>query len=775
MEGAGGEEDTAAAAGELDPLVSNGLGSPNCERSLRGALPPSSLRNCETSGFVASAAPTGDYGIDVHIDTGALGLSRGGLLSIVQSLLLTPAWMALVWAIHALVVMLEWCFTVNLLGGAATGGFGGGLRVMERALTEPWLPLALSVAAVLALYHGLIRRRVAETVAQVALMVAMMAGGLWVILDPTGTVGALGQWADEAAIGTLATASQGSPAQPGRALGENLESIFAATVEAPWCYLEFGDVAWCRRPERLDVSLYHAGLRIAAEEQSGLGCKLASLVPCATPGSGMAKLLQRSAQMLRDARSNGAIFLALPANGPARNSINDAGSLLRLLCGSTNATSCSAATAAQAQFRTEGSTWSRVGGLLLIAAGLLGMLALLGFLALRLLAAAIFSLLYLLLAPAMVLAPAFGDGGRALFRKWISMLVGAITAKLVYSFLLGVVMAVLAAIASLSSVGWWTQWLLMSALWWGAFMHRHQALGVASGVQGPARGQSQAITRRLAGVLEGPRAIAARHRAKRRGKPAPVVKPRADAGAVGPSLITQAEERLRKMPRRTQTPRASATPTRSREVEDSVAAKRAQLDRIRRASDEAREGGQRRRSAELEIRGERVASEIENLRSASVRERDAAGVSPTQPTAEPALRAGLDLAKHDRGPDDAASASRGQQRDYAALAYLAGYGREEFQHLDSKSRGAARREIDRALALREQLSETRPRPSTRAGRHPANAGYEPTSKARREDDRSAKTAPPERPARKRSPQSIVMREAREVQAGRKRQLGRDRP
>ena len=77
------------------------------------------------------------------------------------------------------------------------------------------------------------------------------------------------------------------------------------------------------------------------------------------------------------------------------------------------------------------------------------MLLLLGFIALRLLAAAIFSLLYLLLAPAMVLAPAFGETGRAVFRRWAAQLLGAVVSKLVFSFLLGVVFAVLTLLVDL--------------------------------------------------------------------------------------------------------------------------------------------------------------------------------------------------------------------------------------------------------------------------------------------------------------------------------------
>jgi len=362
---------------------------------------------------------------------------------------------------------------------------------------------------VLALYDGLIRRRVAETVGQVALMGAMMAGGLWVILDPAGTVGSLARWAEQAAIGTLATAAQGSPRQPARALGSSLDTVFASAIEAPWCYLEFGDVAWCRDSSRLDPGLRAAALKLAAQEQFLARCRLGGIAPCPGPNSGAARSLEHSAELLRTAASNGAVFLSLPANDPARNSISDGGSLLRAICRSATATSCRGPSAAQAEFRTDASTWSRVGGLLLITTGLLGMLLLLGSIALRLLTAAVFSVLYLLLAPAMVLAPAFGDGGRAVFRRWSAHLLGTVLAKLMYSFLLGVVLAAIAAVASLTAIGWWAQWLLMSALWWGAFLRRHEALEVAEGAIGRAQPGRRPASRRLADALETRKGMAA--------------------------------------------------------------------------------------------------------------------------------------------------------------------------------------------------------------------------------------------------------------------------
>jgi len=162
---------------EADPLVSNGLGSPSCRGGAAGAALSARARaNCETSGFVAAAAPTGDFGLDVHIDTGLLGLSSGGLLASVQDLCVAPLWMALVWAVHALVVMLEWCFEIDLLDSPSVQlGVARGLRATQAAFTMPWLATAFAVGAVVLAYDGLVRRQIGESLARAALALAMTA------------------------------------------------------------------------------------------------------------------------------------------------------------------------------------------------------------------------------------------------------------------------------------------------------------------------------------------------------------------------------------------------------------------------------------------------------------------------------------------------------------------------------------------------------------------------------------------------------------------------
>ncbi len=473
-----GEASIAQQFAAGDPLVDNGLGSPLCRgQSGAGGLSAQARQNCSTSGFTAATAPTSNYAFDVHLPNGLLGVEPTALF---QKYLLAPVWMGLVWVVHALLTMIEWCYTIDLVDSSAASGLGRGLRETQAVFTQPWLVFALAVASALAAYHGLLRRRVAATVSEALIMAAMIVGGLCVIADPTGTVGALGVWANQASLGALGATAQGAPSGGVHTLTDGIAEMFSDGIGQPWCYLEFGNVQWCREPAQMDPRLHADGLRLAASEQALIGCKLNAgpFSSCVAPDSAQARAYGRSAELLRAARSNGELFLALPANGPVRNSTGGSNGLLTVLCGGENIGSCRGPTAAQAEFRSAIATEQRAAGLLLIVVGGSGMVLVLGFLALRLLGAALVSLFYLLLAPAAVLAPAFGDGGREVFRLWATHLTGAVVSKLVYSLFLGAALAMVRILMSLQGLGWWPQWLLVCAAWWSAYYHRRKALGV---------------------------------------------------------------------------------------------------------------------------------------------------------------------------------------------------------------------------------------------------------------------------------------------------------
>ncbi|MGH2911722.1 MAG: hypothetical protein ACRDJ3_04525, partial [Solirubrobacteraceae bacterium] len=246
------------------------------------------------------------------------------------------------------------------------------------------------------------------------------------------------------------------------------------------CYLEFGNVHWCDDPALLDTRLRKAAVALVARQRP----------------SDSTKANLHIKELVRTADTNGKLFLAFPANGPERNSVKEGGSLLHVLCQTEDDTKCTGAAAAEAEFRSDGGTLPRLIGLFLIAVGTLGMGLLFGLVAMRLLAAAVMSLFLLLLAPFAVLAPALGNGGRAIFAGWATRLLGEITSKLIFSFVLGALLVMQRILVSLP-LGWLTQWLLVSAFWWGVFFKRHQ---VGALLRNPVRGP---VARSLA-VVEAP-------------------------------------------------------------------------------------------------------------------------------------------------------------------------------------------------------------------------------------------------------------------------------
>ncbi len=624
-------DSSGVPSSEGDPLVENGLSSPLCDGGMSGGLSPAAHTNCQTSHFVGAPAPTGNYGIDVHIDVGPLGLSEGGLLSVIQEIFVTPLWNALVWVVHALVVMLEWCYTLELLGGSTMSGVARSLREAQASFTGPWLALVLAVASVLALYNGLIRRRVTETLGQALATIAMMGFGLWVIADPLGSVGAVGRWANQASLGTLGAIAQGTPANASGTLADSSRAVFTTAIEMPWCYLEFGDVRWCSDPALLDPRLHRAGLLIEGRQKAMIGCKPSTAAQlCAAPGSPAALAVERSDRLMSQATTNGALFLAFPANGPERNAITENGSLLRVLCQAPDDTRCTGPTASQAEFRSASGTFPRMIGVVLIALGVLGMVMLLGLVALHLLAAAVVSLFMLLLAPFAVLAPAFGDGGRAVFGGWATRLLGAVTSKLIFSFLLGALLTMQRMLTSLQSLGWWTEWLLISAFWWTVFLKRHQALALLhAGGRNTVGHSRQSVTRRAGPRLDAwrPRQPASRRAGRAQERPSPVSHPVRWAWDKLHSPAPATERLLKReqgthVRQGTRPDKRAHRPRQERSQSDAdlsshksrtqahKLAKRAQLMRIRGAREAALAGGERRRATKLAVREHRIEAEL---------------------------------------------------------------------------------------------------------------------------------------------------------------------
>jgi hypothetical protein len=394
-----------------------------------------------------------------------------------------------------------------------------------------------------------------------------------------------------------------------------------------------------------------------------------------------------------------------------------------------------------------------------------------------------------------VLAPAFGDGGRSLFAAWAARLLGSVTSKLIYSFLFGALLTMQRMLGSLQSLGWWTDWLLLGAFWWGAFLKRHQALAfVHERGRAPVSVRGQSIVRRVGAALETPRAMvgAARWARDRALSHAPGPEQPRKRARPAPEHKTLPERTREQVLRTLEHDHGDANVrVRARpQIEERIATRTAQLERVRRARQIALTTGQERRAAKLAVRRARIETELAaQQQSLGHARRTVADGSHTRDgvgfTRRQIERRARFLDEQAALPASAERRRGSPRRDYQALAGLAGHRREQYEQLDPRPRREARLRIDRELALRSQLHAASrelvngraPEPRRRERREPeieldhalerrlrANATPPPSAPSAHDSRR-----PP--PVRTPTPKSTVIDDAREVAARRKRQLG----
>jgi hypothetical protein len=434
----GSADQQPAPATTGDPFTDLGGRSPSCRHGAAGQ----SATNCRATGSPAHRYPIGNYTYDIKIDTGLTHFSDN-LLAALQTLA-SFVWLGFLYAIKGVLLALDWAFHLNLID-ANIDKVHGGLLTMDRifGLDSGYFSLALTLAALWGMWQGFVRGKYIETVAGLAACVGLMLVALVIVHDPAGTVGTAGQWGDsagrEVASQVAGAVRPGDPAQADEdGLDRGAQAIFDTVVLRPWCALEFGDVDFCLSKPPTDAKYYD------------------------------------DARELRDdamkAPTVADLWLAFPANGKVRNKLyeswkDDGDTVTRL----------------RVEMMQGQSTGKRLALLVIIVAGLLGALLLLGWISFWLIAFAALALFFLLLAPFVFLMPALGEAGRRGFITWGKRLLGALIAKLLYAIVLGIVIYVAALIAELGNpggLGWLGVWVIEAIFWWMAFIKRHELVGL---------------------------------------------------------------------------------------------------------------------------------------------------------------------------------------------------------------------------------------------------------------------------------------------------------
>ena len=452
-----------------DPTRELGATSPSC----RYALDPIKRRSCREAGSAVHPHPLSSYGLDVR---SGFSITDPGtsFLSAIQTLA-AGLWMGALYLLNGVLLLLEWSFSLDMTGKAMPEARRTLAQLHSRVFGDAWLLLGISVVGVWGMWRGLVQRRATETLGGLAATVGLMVVALVLISAPAATVGRAAALANDGGLAVLAAATTGAVDRPRPALVESLGGVFDVTVRQPWCALQFGSAAYCdqrtgdaRRPTNAELWLAYP-----------------------------AQSWQRE-RLYREVRGD---------DDGGFDPIGGAGDLLGLTDDRElpdDVRRLAHKDRERVRMQEAGGTFPRLALLGVIGVGLLGAAALYAYLAIRLLLAGGLTLLLLLLAPAMLIAPAFGESGRATFLSWIKRLIGALAAKLIYSVFLAAVLAASRAFVGLE-IGWFGTWLVLAAFWWGIFIKRDEIIGfVSAGVPGSdGRGLGQALRQGYYGVQLG--------------------------------------------------------------------------------------------------------------------------------------------------------------------------------------------------------------------------------------------------------------------------------
>ena len=428
-----------------DPSRELGATSPSC----RYALDAVARRSCRASGSVVQPHPLSSYGLDVR---SGFSLTDPGktFMSALQSLG-AGLWMALLYGLKGVLLLLEWTFSLDLTNAGMPAARRTLANLHDRVFGDSWLLLAISLTGVWGIWRGLVQQKTVETFAGLSATVALIVLALVLISRPAETVGRAAQIANDGGMSVLAAGTGGDPAHGRQALAAALGRVFASTVRDPWCALEFGSVDYCDRKLRDRAHPSNAELWLQYPAQSWQRGRLHELMR-ADGGGGFSVV--------------GAAKDIIGLGGDDRKLPDATEELVRKA-------------PEQASMQGAGGTFPRLALLGVITVGLLGVAALLAWLGLRLLLAAGLGVVLLLVAPAMLIAPALGERGRATFIAWGQRLIGAVLAKLVFAVFLTVVLAAGSVFAAID-MGWFGTWLLQAGFWWGIFLKRHEVVGFVS-------------------------------------------------------------------------------------------------------------------------------------------------------------------------------------------------------------------------------------------------------------------------------------------------------
>jgi hypothetical protein len=442
--------DQSQPTGSVNPLA---IRNPFCDESLASA----ERHNCQVTGTPEGRYPTSNYGFDIHIDTGLDNIV--GNFQALLAQIANAIWQACLFVLDLVMTLLGWAFGLTPFSDNETmASIDRGLEGFYSAFTEPWLIVAMVAIGAWGLWRGVVRREVSASIASTLLSLALMLLALWILHEPSATVGRVSQFANDAALTVLA-APQGGTSDPRASYAAATADVWNQVTIPGFAALNFSDPDWA-------LSKPDPDLLATADKYVCVDAAYLSQIP---PGrwaelqaaNGNTELsCDQLAASLPAPRTNAEMYLRSSPGSLARDKLWDE---------HTDDPPYSSYFAIQG----DGGAWARLPLVVVIALGLLGGICLLSWLALRLLVQTAVAFVLVLMTPLALFMPAFGERGRAAFALWGGTLAGALISKLVYAALLSVVLFATTVITTLvDDVGAMVAFLVTAGIWWAVFLRR---------------------------------------------------------------------------------------------------------------------------------------------------------------------------------------------------------------------------------------------------------------------------------------------------------------
>lgn len=477
------------ASGSTDYLSDLGLTSPFCSGA---GLSSPQQGNCRHTSSPWSEYPIGNYGLDINTGSnggGILSLDVNGFVTGLLQQIANGLWMFGLYVLKGAITLIELAFGLDLFGNPrAMSGISAALANLYDNFDVPWISALLAAIGLWGIWTGLVQRRHSYTIGATLASVLMVVAAMWIIAQPSSTVGFAYEAANEAAVDLIAAPSQGNVGNPQGAFAGAMSSLWTQIVRGPWCALDFTSIAFCEgKPEQPAVK---QAAEDAYRDNSILLPELAEAMSpaggnCRNAGANAISCIQHyveSHDPYPPPATRADLYLRYSPGSQPRTDLwtfyhgTDDAHILIFDVGGGHAGHDPAAVSIQG---SEG--WiTRIGLLLLLGLGLLGALLMLVWIAVRLALQTCTGLVLLMLTPIALLLPAFGEHGRATFARWATSLLGAMIGKAWYAAMLAAAVTGSAAIVDLAGTGTslGVSLVLLDAFWWAYFLQRNQILAL---------------------------------------------------------------------------------------------------------------------------------------------------------------------------------------------------------------------------------------------------------------------------------------------------------